>query len=165
MGAVRSVTMTVAWLAATAAAVGVSWLGVRTVVPEAVVTPPQIAVPTGSVATGTPPPLPTATPLITSIVVPPPKKTTTTTTVRPTTSTSPPSASDVHSYSLPGGQVVLAITPTQATLVSATPANGFSVQEWQETGWLRVDFSSSTGTSTLYATWNGTPPTVQTFQS
>jgi hypothetical protein len=66
---------------------------------------------------------------------------------------------------VPGGQVVMDLSATQATLVSATPANGYSVQTWQETGWLRVDFSNASGTSTVFATWNGHPPTVQTYQS
>lgn len=61
--------------------------------------------------------------------------------------------------------MVLDLSPTQATLVSATPTNGYSVQVWQETGWLRVDFSNGNGTSTVFATWNGHPPAVQTYQS
>lgn len=166
MCAVRSLTIVVAWLAATLAAVVVSWLGVRTVVPEAVLAPPQIAVPAAPVTTGTPPPSPpratttTTAPPLTSAI-----RSTTTTKPVPATTTTTPSSSDVHSYTVPGGQVVLALTPTQATLVSATPASGYSVQSWEETGWLRVDFSNSAGTSTVFATWNGHPPTVQTYQT
>lgn len=169
MDAVRSVTIGVVWLAATAAAVGVSWLGVRTVVPQTLSPPPQLAVPTSQLPTG-PPPSSGGTPLITAVSLPPPARPAprpspptapTTTTVAP----SPPSGWDVHSYTVPGGRVVLALGATGATLVSATPADGYAVQEWQETGWLRVDFTSAAGTSTVFATWNGHPPMVQTFQS
>lgn len=170
MGAVRSLSIVVAWLAATAVAVGVSWLGVRTVVHDAVLAPPQLAVPASPLPTGTPPPTPPAT------SVPP----TTTSAVRPTTATPPATSTtvpttkkavpttvnpNVHSYSVQGGQVVLSLTDTAATLVSATPADGYSVQVWQETGWLRVDFSSTGGTSSVFATWNGHPPSVQTYET
>jgi hypothetical protein len=162
MGAVRSPAIVLAWLAATAVAVAVSWLGVRTVVHDAVVTPPQLAVPAVAPGTVRPP-------------VPPPVPPTTTSSVAPSTTTSPPSrtasppttsqAADVHTYSVRGGQVVLALSGTSATLVSATPANGYTVQTWQETGWLRVDFSAPGDTWSVFATWNGHPPSVQTFDS
>lgn len=168
MGAVRSLTIAIAWLAATAAAVGVSWLGVRTVVDDAVL-PQRIAVPTSPVSTGMPPP----TPVVTSVSPTPPSTVrpsgtpmrTTTTAPTTTTTVTTQSSSDTQRYAVPGGVVVLDLSPTRATLVSATPANGYSVQVWQETGWLRVDFSSGNGTSTVFATWNGHPPAVQTYQS
>lgn len=163
MGAVRSPTIALVWLAATAAAVAVSWLGVRTVVHEAVVSPPQLAVPSVPVGTVSPPvitsaPPPTSTPAPTTTATTPP----TTTTPPPTTTSRP---ANVHSYPIQGGQVVLSLGPTSATLVSATPAEGYSVQAWQESGWLRVDFTSGGTTSSLFATWNGHAPTVQTFVS
>jgi hypothetical protein len=173
MGAVRTPMIAVAWLCATAAAVGVSWLGVRTVVHDAVLMPPRLAVPTSPVRTGTPPPTLGATSVLptthTSV------RTTTTTTATSTTtataasttttSAKPPVNTNVHSYTVRGGQVVLSLGATSATLVSATPAEGYSVQVWQENGWLRVDFSSSGGTSSVFATWNGHPPSVQTYES
>jgi hypothetical protein len=64
-----------------------------------------------------------------------------------------------------GGQVVLSMDDTSASLVSATPADGYGVQVWTEDGWLRVDFSAGDTTSTVIATWNGHPPTVQTYES
>jgi hypothetical protein len=170
MGAVRSLSIVVAWLAATAVAVGVSWLGVRTVVHDAVVTPPEIAVPASPLPSGTPPPTPPATSVLpspTTTVRPITTTPTATSTTVPTTKSVAPTTvnANVHSYSVQGGQVVLSLSPTSATLVSATPSDGYSVQVWQETGWLRVDFSSSGGTSSLFATWNGHPPSVQTYES
>lgn len=163
----RSPTFALAWLAATAAAVAVSWLGVRTVVHDAVLSPPELAVPASPLATGSPPPIPPSTTTTTTV---PPTTTsiqpaTTTGTTTTTTTTPPPTSSNVHSYAVRGGEVVLSLGPASATLVSATPANGFAVQEWQENGWLRVDFSAPSGTSSLFATWNGHPPAVQTFES
>jgi hypothetical protein len=174
MGAVRTPMIAVAWLCATAAAVGVSWLGVRTVVHDAVLMPPELAVPASQVLTGTPPPTPPATsvpPTTPSSVRPtttvPPTTTTATTTGQPTTTATPkpPVNTNVHSYTVKGGQVVLSLGATSATLVSATPAEGYAVQVWQEDGWLRVDFSSSGGTSSVFATWNGHPPSVQTYET
>jgi hypothetical protein len=175
MGAVRAPTIAVAWLCATAAAVGVSWLGVRTVVHDAALTPLQLAVPVSSVGTGTPPPTPdatsvtpTPTPSVRPTTVPPSAPTTRSKAASTSTAPTSPSTtanSTVHSYTVTGGQVVLSLDATSATLVSATPADGYSVQVWQESGWLRVDFSNSAGTTSLFATWNGHPPSVQTYQS
>jgi hypothetical protein len=176
-GRVRAPAITVAWLCATAVAVGVSWFGVRTVVQDAVLPPPQLAVPMGVASSGVPPE-PTAPPVSAA--------TGTTTTTAPTTTTSPTAASttaptsttsktaatttttadgNVHRYSVKGGQVVLSMSDTSATLVSATPADGYAVQVWPEDGWLRVDFTSGDRTSTVIATWNGHPPSVQTYES
>lgn len=171
MVAVRAPTIAIAWMCATAAAVGVSWLGVRTVVHDAALTPVQMAVPPSSVSTGTPPEtarltavLPTPTTTVRPTATRPSARGATTTTVTTTTAPAVPTSSNVQRYTVKGGEVVLSTTPTQATLVSATPANGYSVQVWQETGWLRVDFSSGNATSSVFATWNGHPPTVQTYE-
>jgi hypothetical protein len=175
MGAVRTPMIVVAWLCATAAAVGVSWLGVRTVVHDAVLMPPRLAVPADALRTGTPPPTPAATSVLPTTPTSAPATTTTTTPATSTTTTTAASTTmtpgkarvdgTVHSYTVRGGQVVLSIGATSATLVSATPADGYSVQVWQEDGWLRVDFSSGGGTSSVFATWNGHPPSVQTYES
>jgi hypothetical protein len=69
----------------------------------------------------------------------------------------------VRSYAVVGGRVVLRVSGTAATLVSATPDAGFRVQSWEADGWLRVDFSQDgTTRSSVFATWNGTPPDVRT---
>lgn len=171
MGAVRAPMIAIAWMCATAAAVGVSWLGVRTVVHDAVTTPVKLSVPTSAMSTLPPPPslrlstVPTSAsaPVRTTTTAPPaPLSTSTTPPAAATTTTA--AASDVQRYSLKGGEVVLSMTQTQATLVSATPVNGYSVQVWQETDWLRVDFTSGSATSSLFATWNGHAPSVQTVE-
>ncbi len=171
MGVVRAPMIAIAWMCATAAAVGVSWLGVRTVVHDAVMTPVKVSVPAGSGQTHpfaptsrlSADPTSTTTPVRTTTTAPsaPPSTSTTQPPAPPTTTTV---ASDVQRYSLKGGEVVLSMTQTQATLVSATPAAGYSVQAWQESGWLRVDFTAGNATSSLFATWNGHPPSIQTVE-
>ncbi|MDQ1293958.1 MAG: hypothetical protein QG608_1841 [Actinomycetota bacterium] len=70
----------------------------------------------------------------------------------------------VRSYSLEGGHVVLEISPDRAELISATPRDGFQVQSWTQTGWLRVEFTSSNDHSSLFATWNGYSPEVKAVE-
>jgi hypothetical protein len=36
------------------------------------------------------------------------------------------------------------------------------VHTWHNSGWLRVDFTMGRRTSSLFATWNGHEPSVQT---
>jgi len=64
-----------------------------------------------------------------------------------------------------GGRVVLRLTDQRAQLVSATPDQGFRVSSWEADGWLRVDFGvGGTTRSSVFATWNGTPPSVRTVE-
>ena len=60
--------------------------------------------------------------------------------------------------------MVLHLLGDRAELVSATPISGYTVQNWAADGWLRVDFSGSTVRSSVFATWNGHPPQVQTVE-
>jgi hypothetical protein len=90
---------------------------------------------------------------------------------KPSTSPSAPaadtgsaSAGVQRRYSTPGGTVVLTLFAKNATLDTATPAPGFTVQSWTNDGFLEVEFAPSDA-STVYeviATWNGTSPVVQT---
>lgn len=170
MCAVRPMSIAIAWLCATAAAVGVAWFGVRTVMQDTAMPLPQVSVPIGSISSG-PPALPD--PVGPTVTTDPPSTTTATTqaprsTAGPTTSstTTPPANSgNAQRYTMTGGQVVLDLSSSSATLVSATPANGYAVQDWLENGWLRVDFNAGGHTSTLIATWNGHPPAVQTYET
>jgi hypothetical protein len=70
----------------------------------------------------------------------------------------------VRSYSLEGGHVVLEIGQDRVELISATPRDGFQVQSWTQTEWLRVEFTSSNDHSSLFATWNGYSPEVRTVE-
>ncbi|MFF5895801.1 hypothetical protein ACFY8O_07730 [Streptomyces argenteolus] len=75
----------------------------------------------------------------------------------------PPSSASgaVKSYPTRGGRVVLELADDAAKLVSATPAQGWSMQVWTNPEWIRVDFSDGAGaTVSVFCTWNGHPPLV-----
>lgn len=157
-----------AWIAATAAAVVLSWFGVRGVLHDAVVGHAPPLPPRHGVAAPPPPapPAPTTsrTPATSSSSPTPtdvPSEST-------TTSTAPPDTSEtdarVRGFDLAGGRVVLAIHPDRARLVSAVPKPGFQVRTWRNEKWLRVDMIGPQRRSSLFATWNGHPPTVRTVE-
>jgi hypothetical protein len=53
------------------------------------------------------------------------------------------------------------ITATKATLVSATPDPGYTVEKWHSPGWLRVDFNQDGDeVSSLIADWYQQAPAV-----
>lgn len=66
----------------------------------------------------------------------------------------------MHAYTLVGGTVTLDLAGGTVQLVTAVPADGYSVQTWSGTGWLRVDFSSGPNVSSLIASWYQHAPTV-----
>lgn len=71
----------------------------------------------------------------------------------------------MQSYLLPGGRVALDIHPDHADLVSATPDSGWQMQIWNGDQWMRIDFQQQPGggrVSSVFVTWNGHPPDVQT---
>ncbi|PBC79603.1 hypothetical protein BX265_4413 [Streptomyces sp. TLI_235] len=162
-----------AWAVATGAAVALSWYGVHTVLTEAGFERPQ-AVPlpsataeapaslpaaTSAAATGepvSPSPSPSSAPpsLSAAPTLPSPIRT-----ASPVKSASP---SSVRSYLVPGGRVALDIHPDQAELVSATPDAGWQMQVWNGDHWMRIDFSKDDKANSVFVTWNGHPPDVQT---
>lgn len=71
-----------------------------------------------------------------------------------------PSADPVHAYTLTGGTVTLDLANGAVQLVTAVPDNGYSVQTWSGTDWLRVDFSSGTAVSSLIASWYEHAPEI-----
>jgi hypothetical protein len=163
------------WAVATAVAVAVSWLGVRSVLRGTAYGPPR-TLPIPAASSGPPPgistavhrPKPSAPATTTSPGGPgthPPKAPSPST---PSPSSEPPGdASDVHSYTVAGGQVVLDLAAKSASLVSATPDPDWRMQLWTaQPGWLRVTFTSASGSaaSSVFCTWNGHPPTVQSYE-
>ncbi|MEV0369175.1 hypothetical protein AB0I10_05030 [Streptomyces sp. NPDC050636] len=79
-------------------------------------------------------------------------------------SSTPPTGSasggQVKSYSTVGGRVVLDLRSDSAELVSATPNAGWEMQVWPQDKWLRVDFTSKSGHTSVICTWNDHPPMV-----
>jgi hypothetical protein len=181
----RGLLQTGAWLLATAVAVTLSWFGVKSVLRSTAYDPPRALPITGttlpSLTSSTHRPKPATAPPTTAGTRPPETTPPPTTpppstaaippqtppgTPKATTSASAPTSDTVHSYSVPGGRVVLSLTATAASLVSATPDDGWQMQVWTQTGWLRVTFTSAdgTGSSSVFCTWNGHPPTVETYE-
>jgi hypothetical protein len=174
-----------AWAAATAAAVTLSWFGVRSVLrstaydppramPITTTLPPQIsATQRPSPRPGTTGPSPSPTPRHTATGTPRPSASATTTRApaptTPAAPTSPASSGEVHAYTVGGGRVVLSLDADAASLVSATPESGWQMSVWTPYAdqWLRVTFTSASGdrASTVSCTWNGHPPEVTTYEN
>lgn len=161
---VRILTGVAAWLAGTALAVGLAWFGAGLVVRNTGMTPSPAAIGAG--------PLPSATATAAS----PPTSPARAAGPRAAAGRSPgpspsapgtaspaataPADGTLRGYTLTGGHVTLQLTRTSATLVSAVPGDGYSVQTWSGAAWLRVDFSSGAQVSSLIASWNGHAPSV-----
>ncbi|MER5867710.1 hypothetical protein [Kitasatospora sp. NPDC002040] len=158
-----------AWTAATGAAVALSWFGVHAVLTDAAFEQPS-AVPLPSSVSRTsdapsvplsPAPAASSPAPATTSASPAPAAPTS---AKPKPSKKPPAepVSTVKSYRVPGGRVALDVQATTAELVSATPDQGWKMDLWQGDKWLRVDFSKDGSTNSVFATWNGFHPEVQT---
>jgi hypothetical protein len=171
---VRLVVGLTAWVAGTAIAVSVAWLGANVVVRNAGVGPgmPVInaavlpsAAASGAAASGAATPAAVITPAAGAGSTSPRQAVATPAAgaTGPSPSASAPassSAGDVRAYGLTGGNVTLEVTTDTAQLVTAVPDAGYSVMTWSGTGWLRVDFSSGAQVSSLIASWYQHAPTV-----
>jgi hypothetical protein len=161
-----------AWSLATGAAVTLSWWGVHTVMTGTAYDPPRALPITaeGATAQG-------AKPLASSTSRPeretdpepePSKSRKPSTSPSPSTPASPsptPSAGasasgEVKSYDTDGGRVVFDLGETSASLVSATPASGWSMQVWKTETWIRVEFSSGADRVSVFCTWHDSAPRV-----
>jgi hypothetical protein len=164
----RALTGLAAWLAGTALAVGLAWFGANMVVRDAGMSPGVQVI---SVVPATPtaqPSTPPASPALPSLPASSAPRASgspaaTQSARSPAASSPSPSASaagTVRSYTLAGGRVALLVSGDSATLVTATPDSGFSVQTWSGTDWLRVDFTSGAQVSSLIASWYQEAPAV-----
>ncbi|WNI15654.1 hypothetical protein [Actinacidiphila sp. ITFR-21] len=157
----------VAWVVATAGAATLSWVGVHSVLRSTAYDLPR-ALPVST----TPPAAATAPPAASSThsprpAIPPPPATTTAAAPRPPKTHPAAAIGDVRGYTVRGGRVVLSLTRGAASLVTAVPAAGWRMQVWTESGWLRVTFTSADNSAagSLFCTWNGHPPSVQTYEN
>ena len=177
---VRLVVGLTAWMAGTAIAVSVAWLGANVVVRNAGVGPgmPVInaaVLPSAASAPAATPPG-TIAPAAsaggaggtraaagTGGTTPRLAATPSARAAGPSPSASAPapaSAGDVRAYTLTGGNVTLEVSGDTAQLVTAVPDAGYAVMTWSGTDWLRVDFSSGAQVSSLIASWYQHAPTV-----
>ncbi|OIJ65734.1 hypothetical protein [Streptomyces mangrovisoli] len=172
----RGLVHLLAWLLATGAAVTLSWWGVHTVMTGTAYDPPR-ALPIAAVgaATQSPPPLPTpsrtarahssASATRSASAKPSPSASKSPSAAASSAAAATPSAAatatgSVKAYDTDGGRVVLDLAADYATLVSATPGTGWSMQVWKEDTWIRVEFTKDADKVSVICAWNAGPPTV-----
>ncbi|MFI0085622.1 hypothetical protein [Streptomyces bobili] len=173
----RGLVHVLAWTLATGAAVTLSWWGVHTVMAGTAYDPPRALPLTAGEAKAqrSEPPTASATsrPAPTRTPTPPPSRQSSS----PSSPSSPalPSASpttrspaaaggpsgQVKSYDTDGGRVVFDLGKTSASLVSATPGAGWSMQVWKTQSWIRVEFASGADRVSVFCTWHDGPPRVE----
>lgn len=158
-----------AWTLATGAAVTLSWWGVHTVMAGTAYDPPRaLPITAADATTQESKPLasstnrPTPSPSGSPSRKPSPTPTRTPSKTPPTNPIPSPTASGrVKSYDTDGGRAVFDLGTTSATLVSATPGTGWSMQVWKTESWIRVEFSSGADRVSVFCTWHDGPPRVE----
>ncbi|WP_317443522.1 hypothetical protein [Streptomyces collinus] len=164
----RGLVHVLAWLLATGAAVTLSWWGVHTVMAGTAYDPPR-ALPITAAGAATrrsgPPRSPSARPVPSRSPssrppAPAPSRT-------PARSAGPSPAAGatatagrIKPYDTDGGRAVFDLGPASATLVSATPGTGWSMQVWKTEAWIRVEFSRGADRVSVFCTWHDGPPHV-----
>lgn len=169
----RGLVHVLAWSLATSAAVTLSWWGVHTVMAGTAYDPPRALPITAAGAT-----TPESAPLASSTYRPAPSPSASRrpsesprtpaapSASKPAHATSPASPSPtasgrVKSYDTAGGRAVFDLGTASATLVSATPGTGWSMQVWKTESWIRVEFTSGTNRVSVFCTWHDGPPHVE----
>ncbi|MEU1402183.1 hypothetical protein ABZ471_07420 [Streptomyces sp. NPDC005728] len=162
----RGLVHVLAWLLATGAAVTLSWWGVHTVMAATAYDPPRaLPITAADTTTQRSKPLDTPTPRPSASKsrsvepsAPTPSRT-------PAQSTSPSSTATasghVKAYDTDGGRAVFDLGSTSATLVSATPGTGWSMQVWKTETWIRVEFGQGADRVSVFCTWHDGPPRVE----
>lgn len=172
----RGLVHVLAWTLATGAAVTLSWWGVHTVMTGTAYDPPRaLPVTVGDSLTQKAKPLPSPTGrtgVPHEAATPEPERSrrpaaTPSPSKSPSSGPSPsPSApagrtGRVRSYDTDGGRAVFDLGTTSATLVSATPGSGWSMQVWKTESWIRVEFTSGADRVSVFCTWHDGPPRVE----
>ncbi|MET7293523.1 hypothetical protein ABZS79_15545 [Streptomyces griseoloalbus] len=75
--------------------------------------------------------------------------------------TAPAATGQVKGYDTKGGRAVFDLGETSASLVSATPGAGWSMQVWKTQTWIRVEFASGADRVSVFCTWHDGPPRVE----
>lgn len=158
-----------AWTLATGAAVTLSWWGVHTVMAGTAYDPPRaLPITAADATTQESKPLASSTNRPTPSRSKSPSRGPSPTPTRPPSkapttnpSPSPTESGQVKSYDTDGGRAVFDLGETSATLVSATPGTGWSMQVWKTESWIRVEFSSGADRVSVFCTWHDGPPRVE----
>ncbi|MBD0420678.1 hypothetical protein H0H10_16250 [Streptomyces sp. TRM S81-3] len=174
----RGLVHVLAWLLATGAAVTLSWWGVHTVMAGTAYDPPRAlpitaadvtareSEPPASSSTRRPSPSASASPTPgrtpRAQPSPTPSRTAPATATAPAAPGSSPTGSGrVRSYDTDGGRAVFDLGTSSASLVSATPGTGWSMQVWKTETWIRVEFTSGADRVSVFCTWHDGPPRVE----
>ncbi|CAL9538129.1 hypothetical protein SUDANB130_04178 [Streptomyces sp. enrichment culture] len=179
----RGLLHVLAWLLATGAAVTLSWWGVSTVMEGTAYDPPRaLPIPAGeekaravSSSTHRPSPGPStdedagrtgtsrepSAPVPTDSAPPDPTPSRTASPSEPPPAPETAAAGEVKSYDTRGGRAVFDVGEASASLVSATPGAGWSMQVWKTETWIRVEFASGADRVTVFCTWHDGPPRVE----
>ncbi|WP_327428946.1 hypothetical protein [Streptomyces sp. NBC_01236] len=171
----RGLVHVLAWSLATGAAVTLSWWGVHTVMAGTAYDPPRaLPITAGDATTQESKPLASSTqraepsksaskpPATTRKPTSTPSKSATqNASPSRSASPSPTSSGQIKSYDTDGGRAVFDLGRTSATLVSATPGSGWSMQVWKTETWIRVEFSSGADRVSVFCTWHDGPPHVE----
>ncbi|MET9500929.1 hypothetical protein ABZY42_04170 [Streptomyces sp. NPDC006622] len=169
----RGLVHVLAWTLATGAAVTLSWWGVHTVMAGTAYDPPRAlpltaadvpAKESGPTASAGSRPAPTPSPPSAPASASPsvdrtPARPAASSPAAPVASPSP--SGQVKSYDTDGGLVVFELGSASASLVSATPGAGWSMQVWKTQSWIRVEFASGADRVSVFCTWHDGPPRVQ----
>ncbi|AKJ12969.1 hypothetical protein ABB07_23920 [Streptomyces incarnatus] len=161
----RGLVHVLAWLLATGAAVTLSWWGVHTVMAGTAYDPPRALPVTAADATtqgakALPSPTHRPSPSTGPSTRPPAPTPTPSRTSSPSATAASSASGRVKSYDTDGGRAVFDLGPSSATLVSATPGTGWSMQVWKTGTWIRVEFSSGADRVSVMCTWHDGPPHV-----
>ncbi|MFD5311652.1 hypothetical protein [Streptomyces ardesiacus] len=185
----RGLVHVIAWLLATGAAVTLSWWGVHTVMAGTAYDPPRALPitaadaharddeggdgeeegygesPASSTSRPSPPPSDGASPAPSGTPrAPGPAPSRTAPSTRPPAEPADPAPATsgrVRSYDTDGGRAVFDLGASSATLVSATPGAGWSMQVWKTDSWIRVEFTSGADRVSVFCTWHDSPPRVE----
>ncbi|MDG9721594.1 MULTISPECIES: hypothetical protein [unclassified Streptomyces] len=182
----RGLVHVLAWLLATGAAVTLSWWGVHTVMAGTAYDRPRALPITAadasvrdsresdaakgdggseSLASSTRRPSPSGSPSPTPSGTPreprPAPSRTATATAPAAPDPSPTASGRVRSYDTEGGRAVFDLGTSSASLVSATPGAGWSMQVWKTESWIRVEFTSGADRVSVFCTWHDSAPRVE----
>jgi hypothetical protein len=158
----RGIRYTLAWLASTAVAVALSWLGVKSVLEAGAPQRPQVVagptLVTSTVGTTTPSSVPPTSPPPSSSAAPS-SSASATRLASADGSWSEENGKSVYlrSFQLDGGELAVKFSDSGVDPISATPRQGFAVNITQPNNTLVVEFKSATQTSRLEASWDNGP--------
>ncbi|MEV6172722.1 hypothetical protein AB0L99_31480 [Streptomyces sp. NPDC051954] len=163
----RGLIHVLAWTLATGAAVTLSWWGVHTVMAGTAYDPPRaLPIASGGSTTQESRPLASSTARAEPTREPSSRAPSTPAATPSKTPTQAPSPSPttsgrVKSYDTEGGRAVFDLGESYATLVSASPAAGWSMQVWKTETWIRLEFAKGADRVTVFCTWHDSAPRVE----